>query len=301
MQSFACLGGLQNYEDDPVLAKAIEFDLEMNGGDLDKADRAMAEKYYLEYLQTPRESFQLAHVYSQLGALYAVAFNRIRGESPDYEKATFYLMKVLEMEPHRIGDSTIRARSLMSSVVNSGPHRIKSDGELYVFLRTVDANAVAHNWLPRRPGDTPGTDAINLSEMARSIEGSICRNMKYFAERVSNSDLEPVLREILTKAPGTDLAAVAIEILRERGLEPPVAVAARAEASPLTASVPSPAPVEETVHSDASDGGLVAVVGDSQHGGSPYLWVVAAVAVVAVAAGILLLKKKVFRSRDSTS
>ena len=63
---------LRNYNNNPDLAKAMEFDLEMNGGDIKKADRSKAEFHYLRYLeeiQDPNESFQRARVYCQLGAM----------------------------------------------------------------------------------------------------------------------------------------------------------------------------------------------------------------------------------------
>jgi hypothetical protein len=212
------VSAIVNYENDPALAKAMEYDAEMNGGDPNKADRAMAEKYYLEYLQKPRESFQQAHVYAQLGALYAVAVNPKRGEKPDYAKASVYLRKVLEAEPTKLGDSTIRARSLMSSMGAGGLDKIKGTGELYVFLAGVDANAVSRNWLPRYPGDVPGQEVANICADARGMQGIICRNLKYFAQGVATSALEPVLRDMATRAPGTDLAHAANDILRERGL-----------------------------------------------------------------------------------
>jgi len=300
-------GEVINYENDPVLAEAMRYDREMNGGDLDKADRAMAEKYYLEYLQTPRESFQQAHVYTQLGVLYTTASNRKRGEEPDYAMATGYFRKALEAEPVRLGYSTIRARGMMRVAANrvrfppnrSDPVRasiaaIESSVEGYTFLGTVDANAIMESWLPRKPGDVPlPSEVAGLTELARGLEHIICENVKGFALPVPSSELGPVLRGIIERLPGTDLAASATEILRERGLEPP---APSATELPATTTTTKPAvndsngpavrevvqanPAAEASVSSAPDGG-------SNRSGSRYLWVGAGALLVVVVVGVL--------------
>jgi hypothetical protein len=78
---------LVNYSKHPDLAKAMESDPQTNGGDMAKADRAIAAYRYLKYLKDVNDSFQKAHVYCQLGALYAVSFNKEKGEDLDCEKA----------------------------------------------------------------------------------------------------------------------------------------------------------------------------------------------------------------------
>jgi len=302
MQSFACLGGLRNYENDPILAKAMEYDIEMNGGDLTKANRAMAEKYYLEYLKRPRESFQLARVYCQIGALYAVAVNERLGETPDYDKAAEYGRKALEAEPERLDICMIRARTLLLALNRPGIGRTWVAVDNYGFLKSVDANAVRARWLPRRPGDTPTQDniqsVVNLAGgIAKLTEDTIDRVPKNYED----SEVEAVMQEILKRYSGTRLAEKAQVILGSRGLAAPVlnrpdvptAAVNKDKNPPLGGNTPLSLAAAASVTSISEENG--------NYGGSPYLWVVAAVAVVAVAAGILLLKKKVFRSRDSTS
>ena len=78
---------LRNYDNDPDLARGMQYDLAESGVGYDKADRAKAEKYYLEYLKNVQESFQKARVYARLGALYATGFDVRKGEKADYDKA----------------------------------------------------------------------------------------------------------------------------------------------------------------------------------------------------------------------
>jgi len=301
-------GEVVNYENDPVLAKAMEYDREMNGGDANKADRAMAEKYYLEYLERKEvPSFQRAHIYTQLGVLYTTASNRKRGEEPDYAMATGYFRKALEAEPVRLGYSTIRARGMMRAAANhvrfppnrSDPVRastaaIESSIEGYTFLGTVDANAIRENWLPRKPGDVPlPSEIASLTELARGLEHIICENVKGFALPVPSSELEPVLRGIIDRLPGTDLAASATEILRERGLEPP---APRAAELPATTTTTKPVvndsngpAVREVVQANPAAEASVSSGADGGNGGSGslYLWVGAGALLVVVVGGVL--------------
>lgn len=102
-------GGVVNYENDPNLTRALEYCLEANPGNYEKGNRELSEKYFLAYLEVAEDSFQKARIYDYLGAMYAVAINPKLNEKPDYEKATYYYQKVLELEPVRIAYPTIRA------------------------------------------------------------------------------------------------------------------------------------------------------------------------------------------------
>ncbi len=153
--SFA--SGIVNYDNDPDLAVALKYDFEMNGGEAKIADRALAEKYYLAYLtKNPDvESFQKARIYAQLGALYAVAMNRQRGEKRDREKARQYFEKVLECEPERIEYMTLRARNMLVDLrTKAGFDRLKAGLEYYEFLDNLsklDKESIQKLWLPKCP------------------------------------------------------------------------------------------------------------------------------------------------------
>ena len=64
---------LRNYDNDPNLAKAIEYDLEHNGADYEKADRAKAEQYWLAVRgnrRTPMKQQGVALTPEEQKALY---------------------------------------------------------------------------------------------------------------------------------------------------------------------------------------------------------------------------------------
>lgn len=142
---------LVNYENDPDLAKAMEYDLEMNRGDLTKYNRQEAERYYLKYLEKAKDGFQIARVYCQLGAMYAVAFDAQSGEKSDIEKARKYYKKVLETEPERIGRPTIVARNMLASMLPCDLNRIKARIEVYKWVDGITEEHLREKSLPRRP------------------------------------------------------------------------------------------------------------------------------------------------------
>ena len=142
---------LSNYDHHPDLAKAMEFDSETNRGDKEKADRSKAEYHYLHYLEDVNETFQQARVYCQLGAMYAVSYNKEKGEERDPNKARFYYRKVLEAEPNRIGRPTIVARNMLSCFDNPDFYdRVKARVEMYKWLSTIDEKSINGKWLPLR-------------------------------------------------------------------------------------------------------------------------------------------------------
>lgn len=149
---------LLNDENHPDLARAMQFDPELNGGDMSKADRAQAEYYYHRYLKDATESSKKAQVYAQLGALYAVSFNRQRGEEPNRVKARDYYKKVLELEPERMAPPTMWARSMLCSLDNPpGMERIKARVAFYTWLDSWDEAKIRKLWMPhRKPGTKRG-------------------------------------------------------------------------------------------------------------------------------------------------
>ena len=146
------LYGLKNYDNHPDLAKAMEFDGETNGCDRKKADRSKAVYHYLRYLEDEENSFQRARVYCQLGAMYAVSFNKEKGEKRDFKKARGYYKKVLELEPERFGDPTMAARSMLIAFDNPiGFERVKAAIDFYEWLNSFDDEKIKKMWLPLTP------------------------------------------------------------------------------------------------------------------------------------------------------
>jgi hypothetical protein len=153
-----CMARVVNYDNHPMLAEALSHDLEMNGGDYLKADRAVAEKQYLAYLEARKDlpSFQKARIYTQLGALYTTAINENKGEERDLRKARSYFEKALVSEPNRVGLATLRARSFLSELKPEiGFDRVKSLMGYYEYLGKLDEKTVRRLWLPERPDEEP--------------------------------------------------------------------------------------------------------------------------------------------------
>jgi hypothetical protein len=161
---------LQNYANHPELAQAMQFDPETNGCDVKKADRAKAEYHYLRYLEDVNDSFQRARVYCQLGAMYAVTYNREKGEQKDRVKARAYYRKVLENEPNRIARPTIVARNMLTTLDHPGwMDRVKARVEFYKWVSSFDEKTVKEKWLPhwKRPASKPG--ATEASEQTGPV------------------------------------------------------------------------------------------------------------------------------------
>jgi len=153
---------IRNYEGHPDLRKAMEYDSELNGYDMTKANREKAVYHYSKYLEEATDSFQQARVYCQLGAMYAVSFNHQKGEKADYDKARKYYQKVLELEPDRIGRPTIVARNMLSTLTNDGGMgRIKARMDVYKWLSEIDDEKIKNNWLPL----TPASQVKDLSKV----------------------------------------------------------------------------------------------------------------------------------------
>jgi hypothetical protein len=162
--------GLQNYANHPELAKAMQFDPETNGCDMKKADRAKAEYHYLRYLEDVNDSFQRARVYCQLGAMYAVTYNRQKGEQKDRAKARAYYRKVLENEPNRIGRPTIVARNMLTTLDNPDwMNRVKARVEFYKWVSSLDEKAIKEKWLPHWKRPTLQAGVTETSEQGGAV------------------------------------------------------------------------------------------------------------------------------------
>jgi len=211
---------LRNYDGNPNLAKAMEYDLEMNGGDEEKADRAKAERYYLEYLKDVNESFQKARVYAQLGALYATAINRRLGEKPDWEKARMYFRKVLEVEPERIGKPTMRTRTMLASMEETRQGRIRERINIYEWLTSIDEKKVKDMWLPLiAENETPSESKIaSLASYCKDGKSGVAGNILAGIRELSEEDGARFLSEIVKRFGGSRLGKAAMKKLEEEGI-----------------------------------------------------------------------------------
>lgn len=211
---------LRNYDNDPNMAKAMEYDLGENHHDYEKADRAMAEKYYLEYLKNVQESFQKARVYAHLGALYATGFDVRKGEKADYSKARYYFHKVLELEPTRIARPTIQARTMLASIDKFGSDRVRADMDVYEWLRSIDEEKMNKLWLPLTPDDEGPSELIirSTKNLQKSLYSTLETNIIAVIKHIPDSATESHLLEIVQRFAGTELDKLARKHAAERGI-----------------------------------------------------------------------------------
>jgi len=201
-----------NYNNDPVLAEAFRYDAEMNGGNMDLADRAKAVKCYLAYLEhvPKKDTARRAWVYGRLGALHAVAVNRKRGEQPDRQKAKQYFQKVLELEPDRIGRPTIAARAYLAGTTEDIKAKVAALMDLCAWLQPIDEQACIDRWLPRRPDRAKPTkrELRGLVSLCKGMRSATQSNMVVAAmsHRLSLADRVAALRQIIERFPGTEAA-----------------------------------------------------------------------------------------------
>jgi len=218
---------LVNYENDPDLAMAMAHDGEYNGADLEMADQALAEKYYLRYLDRCTESSQRAKVYSQLGALFATSLNHEKEEKPDYVKCMMYMSKVLEEEPIRLGRETLRARGFRNTPLATREEDLAHRMEFYEWLLYVNevvaaAGPLDEIWLPIIPGVVLTESQIR--QITNTCRGSLeceANNMVNCADSLAFSDNVRIknLQIIIDKFPNTEAAigaAATMEVLKAK-------------------------------------------------------------------------------------
>jgi tetratricopeptide (TPR) repeat protein len=213
---------LRNYENDPNMAKAMEYDLGENQHDYDKADRAKAEKYYLEYLKNVQESFQKARVYVRLGALYATGFDVKKGEKADYNKARFYFRKALELEPERIDRSTIKARTMLASMKEAGRARIKARLDVYEWLSSIDEEIIRKEWLPLTPdNNSPTPLQMKKLDVRYNLLSNLETNMLSEIKHLPDVEAEGLLHEIEQRFSGTEMEKLASKHAAEKSIPSP--------------------------------------------------------------------------------
>jgi hypothetical protein len=198
-----------NYDRDPDLAAALEYD-RGETTDPSKADRDLAEQYYLKYLEKDLPSFQKARVYQRLGGLFTVESDPPRGIMPDREKGAGYLAKALELEPNRIDMATIRARTLLaSSGLLSREEYLRKGLDLYDWLLSVDDARLRTLWLPIEPNQT----AIHPTAL-QSLQNTVPMARHTTAVNAIDAaahmpDREARLAAIIQRFPKTEIADLA--------------------------------------------------------------------------------------------
>ena len=204
-----CLARLVNYEDDPDLKAAMQYDSEYNGGDRDLASQSLAEQHYLRYLQRCREPSQRAKVYVQLGVLFATNWHGDKGEQPDYEKSVEYMKKALEEEPERVGSETIRARCFLLTPLHTRQEAMELRCQNYEWLLGVQAalggEAKPEILLPDVPGEPLAAHRIGaLKSLAVNVVSSEGYNLASTADSFPDRfDRLRHLEDVIRRFPGT--------------------------------------------------------------------------------------------------
>ena len=205
---------LHNYNDDPNLSLAMEYDI----GETthrSKANRELAEKYYLEYLKKDIPSFQKARIYIRLGVLYSVGSDPKRGIKPDYEKAQKYLEKALEFEPERIDPVTIMARTLLASLpIIPAEERIRKRLDIYGWLCSLDDSKYEELWLPLEPNQEQILRGSfkQLQNLVPSLKRCEAKNIVSSAS--SKPNREELLLMIIQRFPNEEIADMARQKLK---------------------------------------------------------------------------------------
>jgi hypothetical protein len=178
-----------NYDDNPNLKKAMEYDLTMSNniflksdGSFDKelynsyvknADRELAEKYYLAYLEDVNEPFQRARVYAKLGALYVGRVSRhvTSPDEIDKEKGLQYYQKAFAEAPEAISVASINIRAEVATLPDIY-EAFNAQKDYYEWLVSINKQKIIDNWLPLRPGNVkPSESAVdNLLYVVDSVK-----------------------------------------------------------------------------------------------------------------------------------
>jgi hypothetical protein len=256
------LARLVNYEDDPNLKLAMQYDLESSKTD-EASNQALAEKYYLKYLETATDHGQRAKVYSHLGVLFATAYRPEKGEKPDFQKSVMYMKKVLEEEPLRICRETISARGFMSTPAQTPQEAVAYQMESYAWLLSIkktiaEADADSDIWLPDRPNTKlTETELRSLKELFTGILELEPYNM---ASRAANSlkkvDRITLLHAIMDRFP--DNPDIAKEVQKrldiQNGVKRDTAQLSSATLTPppTPTVVPTPTPASTAVPTPAA-------------------------------------------------
>lgn len=225
-----------NYDNNPNLRKAMEYDLTMDNniflrpdGSTDMgmyrsyvagASRELAEKHYLAYLEEVKEPWQRARVYAKLADLYSGNVRHEVAPDPtaeDREKALEYCRKALAEAPDAVGFATLHIRGKATMLPNP-EEGFRALEDYYQWLLSLDEQKITDHWLPRRPGDSrPGKAAVDgLLRFVDPYGDVVAYNMVDMAVRLGRAKMarptptkrpqeyDPsYLLDILERFPGT--------------------------------------------------------------------------------------------------
>jgi len=200
--------GIVNYSNDADLAAALHYDNPpVESGE--RQNRDLAEQHYLAYLERCKESFQRAKIYYALAAMYSINLNRLRGETPDRNKAKDYYEKVLREEPERLGRVTVCARA---QLVAYSEDVLRARMDVYEWFQRVKNVDDEQQYLPARPGEKPHeADVAEARRLIAILPKAEALNM--VSEAAGRADGKKLLEEIAARFPGTlagDLAEKAL-------------------------------------------------------------------------------------------
>lgn len=199
---------LINYENDPDLAAAMEWDSECNGGDRTISSQQLAEKHYLAYLQRAKDADQIAFVYVQLGVLFNTNWHKEAGEKPDYAKARRYFTEALKVAPDRIGIPMIRARLGMVTPLQSAEERLEIRLEVYKWLESIDETSAKAHWFRSHPDEVPtDNDVRTMMGVLKNVRLSESDNILSGARAMKNP--LQALQKVIDAFPGTELSEAA--------------------------------------------------------------------------------------------
>lgn len=218
LQEMRYLRGINNYDNDPDLARAMRFDSEQNGHDKDAANQARAEAYYLKFLERAPDTYRRVAVYTQLGVLFSTSFQPEKGEKRDLAKAGAYFARAIEEAGDRVSRAAIRAR-LNRTTPNLPPEqRIRMRIDLFELLEEIgnlDHADLQGRWLTP-PGFAPPTitETTRFQDLTVNFRDTTAWNMT--GEAFLTDDPVKYLNMIKERLPGTRAAEMADRRLAQR-------------------------------------------------------------------------------------
>ena len=200
-----------NYDNNEDLNMAMKYDLtiensffnDQNGmpdsakyeNCLKNVDFALAEKHYLQYLESVTDKFQRARVYTKLGRLNAglVNNNVVETGNIDEVKARDYYLKAIKEAPKAIAPVLLDARAGATVIYNNSDESFVAKLDYLEYLYSLDSKNVKDNYLPSKPGDyiPPNDDIIKMvmnevNERVDSMESGIARRAYVLGKRAAD-------------------------------------------------------------------------------------------------------------------
>ncbi len=225
-----------NYDDNPNLKKAMEYDLTLDNtmflrsdGSIDmdlyhsyvaRASRELAEQHYLAYLDEVKEPFQRARVYVKLSDLYSGNVRQEVAPHPtaqDMKKALEYCRKALAEAPDAVSLATIHARG-KATMLPDPEKGFRALEDHYQWLLSLDEQKITDHWLPLSPGNTKPSKAVvdSLVQFVGTHSDTVAYNMVDIAVNLGRAKMRKpgpkgqpqeydsgYLLEIIERFPGT--------------------------------------------------------------------------------------------------